>query len=173
MNRSASPSTNSGFPWRRILRRCRRSPTDFHRPSILRRCQGVNCQLPPELHPVLHLQISFRLAPNTASSSFTFGPTSNSSSDIESSGCTFRSTASSRRPSTFQSCFRTRSPACAGHRTLQLHPRTRSDFHRFASSGSAFQPSLRLFIGYRALRLHLPANRRLSSAIDLLDLPSV
>jgi hypothetical protein len=78
-----------------------------------------------------------------------------------------------RRPSTFQSCFRTRSPACAGHRTLQLHLRTRSDFHRIASSGSAFQPSLRLFIGYRVLRLHLPANHRLSSAIDLPDLPSV
>jgi len=140
INRSASPSTNSGFPWRRVLRLCRRSPTDSHRPSILRLCQGVDCQLPPELHPTLHLQISFRLAPNTASSSFTFGPTSNSSSDIESSGCTFRPTASLRRPSTFQSCFRTRSPACTGHRTLQLH---------------LLDPAP-TFIGTRILRLCLP-----------------
>jgi hypothetical protein len=75
-----------------------------------------------------------------------------------SSGCTFRSTSSLRRPPTFQSCHRTRPPAFAGHRILQLYLRTRSDFHRTASSGSAFQPSLRLFIGYCVLRLHLPTD---------------
>jgi hypothetical protein len=39
-------------------------------------------------------------------------------------------------------------------------------------SGSAFQPNLRLFIGYRVLRLHLPVDLRFSSAINLPALPS-
>jgi hypothetical protein len=58
----------------------------------------------------------------------------------ESSGCTFRLTASLRRPSTFQSCFRTRSPACASDRTPQLYLRPRAP----------------TFIGTRVLRLCLP-----------------
>jgi len=63
-----------------FLRLCLQPTSDLRQPSIVWRCQGVDFQLPPELHPALHLQISFQLAPDTASSDFAFGPTSNSSS---------------------------------------------------------------------------------------------
>jgi len=152
INRSASLSTSSGFPWCRVLRLYRRSMSDLRRPSILRLCQGVDFQLPPELRPALHLQISFQLAPDTASSDFTFGPTSNSSSAAESSSLP------SSQLSTFADC---QPSSLAFGLDLQLSPAIASSGFTFAPdlqlasdiapSGSAFQPNLRLFIGYRRL----------------------
>jgi len=74
------------------------------------------------------------------SSGFTFGPTSNPSSSVASSGCTFLPTTGFRRPSTFRFCLWTRPPDCTGHRILQLHLRTRTP----------------TFIGTRILRFCLP-----------------
>jgi hypothetical protein len=176
INRSASPSTNPGFHRRRVLRLCLRPTSDLRRPSILRRCQGVDFQLPPELHPTLHLQISFQLAPDTASSDFAFGPTSNSSSDIESSSCTFQPAVDFRRPPTFRFCLRTEPPAFAGTPILQLHLRTDLRLaSELASSGSAFQPNLRLFIGTCVSNFtfqpttdsHRPSTFRLCPPFDL------
>lgn len=67
------------FPGRHVLRLCRRLTSGLRRPSSF---GGARGQLPasPGVASALPLRTSFRLSSNTASSGFTFGPTSNSSS---------------------------------------------------------------------------------------------
>jgi len=136
--------------------------------------RGSTFQLPPELHPALHLRISFQLAPDTASSDFTFGPTSNSSSG----DCIFQlhlparlSTFADHRPSGFAFGPGPRLSPELQPSSFPFEPASDSRRSRILRFCLLTQPPTLHRIS--RLQLHLPANRRFASAINLPDLPSV
>ena len=113
----------------RVLRQCLRSTTDLRQPSIRRRCQRPTPNFRGCCILRLHCWLSLRLASGPSSSSFPVEPTSNPSSTIALSGCTFRLSSSLRRRPVFRFCLWTGfrlSPSAAPPASPWTNPPTRA-----------------------------------------------